>query len=213
LVPLRSNAGMQGDVEAFRITTTTGPWTPEAWQEELEALTRHVKLCFEEATPLFAPPSEDSCRHFANYLLTYFLPEPEKRTLGSKEKAIKYGRTFLKHLAQEQEIAQLNLRLSIAVKSDAPRKEAEMILFHMEGAKRHLEYLFNELSPKRRPKNEPIRWLADLAQDLWRETNGGQAPRSKKADGPICRFLVPVLKAIHRNPSPATIAEALRGRR
>jgi hypothetical protein len=192
---------------------TVGPWTTEAWQEELEALTRHVKLCFEHATPRFVPPSEDGCRYFANCLMTYFLPL-EKMRPGSKEKAIKYGRTFLKHLARERETIELGLRVNIAFKlDDEARRQSESTLFHIQEAKRHLEYLFDLLSHKRSPKNDWIRWLADSAQDLWRETNAGQAPRSKKADGPICRLLLPVFKAIHRNPSPGTVKGALRGRR
>jgi hypothetical protein len=83
----------------------------------------------------------------------------------------------------------------------------------MDEAKRHLEFLFKRLSPERRPKNDSIRWLAGLAQHLWKEANDGRAPRSKKAEGPICRLLLPVLEAIHLNPSAATIEAALRGRR
>jgi hypothetical protein len=212
-VPLRSSAGPRANTLEFRITSTVGPWTTEAWQEELGALTRHVKRCFEHATPRFVSPSEDGCRYFANCLMTYFLPG-EKRPPGSKEKAVKHGRTFLKHLAQERETIELGLRVNIAFKLDEEtRQKSESTLFHMREVEQHLEYLFDVLSPKRSPKNDWVRWLADLAQDLWRETNDGRAPRSKKADGPICRLLLPVLKAIHRNPSPRSIEAALRGRR
>jgi hypothetical protein len=202
---------MRPGAEAFRVSSTTGPWTSEDWQGELEALTRHVRLSFARATSRFAPPSEEGCRYFANCLLTYFLPTGKRTVESPKEKVVKHGRILLKHLEVERRSIERLNRVSSAFNFDGARQEADITLFHMDEAKRHLECLFNRLSSKRSPKNDWIRWLADLAQELWKETNGGQAPRSKKAEGPFCRLLLPVLKAIHLNPSPATIEAALRG--
>jgi hypothetical protein len=146
-VPLRSSTGPRANTQEFRITSTVGPWTTEAWQEELEALTRHVKRCFDHATPRFVSPSEDGCRYFANCLMTYFLPG-EKRPPGSKEKAVKHGRTFLKHLAQERETIELGLRVNIAFKLDEEtRQKSESTLFHMREVEQHLEYLFDYFPP------------------------------------------------------------------
>jgi hypothetical protein len=199
-------------VETFHVTNIAGPWTSEAWEKQLESLTQHVKRCFAEAAPRFAPPNDDGCRHFANALLAYFLPS-KKGPLTSEKKAIKYGRTFLKHLAQSRESIKLGLRVAIARNYDEKRKEFESTLFHMKEVERHSEYLFDRLSPQRSSKNQSIRWLSNFAQHLWREANGGRAPRSKNADDPIVQLIVLVLTAIHREPIPATIAEALRGRR
>lgn len=198
-------------MKTYRIATT-GVWTSDAFQKELEALTRHVRLCFEEATTQFAPPSEGDCRHFANCLLTYFLPD-KKSPLGSDKKTIKYGKTFLKHLALERESVKLILRLPNAYVSGEARETAEITRFHMEEAERHVNYILDYLSPNKSSKNEPIRFLAGYAQDLWKKANAGRAPRSRKPNGPLCRLLLSVLQAINRNPRPATIIEALRGRR
>jgi hypothetical protein len=72
---------MRPGAEPFRVANTTGPWPRDAWEGELKGLTRHVRLCFELATSKFEPPSEDGCGYFANCLLTYFLPNKEKKSL------------------------------------------------------------------------------------------------------------------------------------
>jgi len=166
-----------------------------------------VKRCFEEATALFAPPNEEGCRYFANCLLTYFLPGKKDRSPSSRDLIIKYGQAFLRHLDRELKASKILFYLASA----SDKAENEALLIRMEEVRRKVRFSIDYFSPK--PAQDPIRYLAELAQDLWKETNAGRSPISKTPDGPLCRFLDPVLDAIHSKKSPETISAILHRKR
>src|ERR1043166_6472328 len=161
---------MSVDIDGFRIATTTGPWTTEAWELELVALTLHVERCFAAATTKYTPPSQDGCLYFANCLLTYFLPSPKKDGIGSKEQTIKHANTFLKHLSQEGDHLKKRLQAATVFNNDAFNRTVEDQLLLFEKVKRDVKSSIEILSPKRSAKNDGVRFLGKLAQDLWKET-------------------------------------------
>jgi hypothetical protein len=196
-------------VANFRVTP--GPWTPEAWAAELELTTKHVKLWFQEATSSFDPPTDEGCRFFAKSLIELGPPLISKSDAQSL--ALKYGKLFLKHVTREQQVIVMVIRLSVIYGPDTDQREKyEDLLSRLEEVRQHLNVILEHLSA-RCGETEPIRFLGDLAKELWKETNQGRAPASVGPEGPLCRLLEPALTALSRYRRRATISEVLRGRR
>ena len=97
-------------------------------------------------------------------------------------------------------------------RTNEQRKTHEGKLSRIDEAEKHLRSLIDEFAAKP-PRTEPIRFLGNLAQDLWAETNQGRFPRSYAPDGPLCRLMEPALTAISANRPRATISAVLRKRR
>jgi hypothetical protein len=196
-------------VPNFRVTP--GPWTPEAWAAELELTTKHVKRWFQEATSSFEPPTDDGCRFFAQRLIELGPPLISKS--DAQNLALRYGKLFLKHVARERQEIEMVIRLSVIYGSDTDHREKyEDLLSRLQEVRQHLNVILEHLSA-RGGETEPIRFLGDLANELWKETNQGLAPDSVGHKGPLCRLLEPALTAVSRNRSRETISEVLRGRR
>jgi hypothetical protein len=196
-------------VANFRVTP--GPWTPEAWAAELELTTKHVKRWFQEATSSFEPPTDDGCRFFAQRLIELGPPLISKS--DAQNLALRYGKLFLKHVARERQVIGMVIRLGDIYGSNSDQSERyKDLLFRLEEVRQNLNVILENLSA-RRGETEPIRFLGDLAKELWKETNQGRAPDSVGPEGPLCRLLEPALTALSRNRRRATISEVLRGRR
>jgi hypothetical protein len=175
-------------------------------------LVPRVKQWFRKATSRFEPPTEDGCRLFAQHLHAFgppgFRREPDPANL-----AIKNGKQFLENIAQSRRVIEQLLRLATIYREDnsaANMKHKEM-LCRINKVRRHLEVLFPYLSPDK--PQEQIRFLAQLARELWAETNNGRAPRSKNPNHALCRLLEQALEAIGQDRKRASITEVLRGRR
>jgi hypothetical protein len=185
----------------------------DIWLEELECLVRQVDGWFRQATARFEPPSDSGCRMVAFYLMVFRYPLDDE-TPDTRKQAINHGKAFLRYI--EPERRQKEAALFLASRGRPPGNwmpEYREILFRIDETRRHLEALLPALSPKRDASLDPIRRLASVAKEAWAETNGGEAPRSRNPDGPLCRFLIPALAAAGLSRSPAAISDVLRGRR
>jgi hypothetical protein len=209
----RTRTGKTSSLENFRVNNRTGNWTSEAWEEELEALTQHVRFWFQEATSRFKPPTEVGCRKFANHLMIYFHPREKGRPPSSRQLLNKYGRVFLKHLGKQRETIEEGILFSIFLRAIEKESELKDELLHVRETERHIKYLLGIYSSERSGKTDPIRLLADLAQELWKETNDGNVPTSKGVEGELCRLLDPVMEAFNQALSRETISAILRKRR
>ena len=188
------------------------PWPDEVWREENDRLTEHVKRWFQEAVGRFAPPTEHGCRLFAYHLFSLACFADDKRR--SPRPVIVHGKPFLKHLVSERRVMEMFRRLSKIYETDADRhNKNEALLFRVEEVEQHLKVLLDHFNERPHKKNDFIRFLGELAQELWAETNEGRSPRNKNEGGPLCRLLEPALTSIGRRCTQTTISAALRGRR
>jgi hypothetical protein len=188
------------------------PWPDEVWREEFDRLTKHVKRWFQEADGSLAPPADHGCRLFANHLFTFARFGDEQPV--SQKPVIKFGKPFLKHLASERRVMEISRRLSKICETDTDwRNQNEALLFRIEEVERHLKILVEHFEGHPHQKNDAIRCLAGLAQDLWTETNQGHAPTDDKPNGPLCRLLEPAVIAMGRSLTRRAISKILRGQR
>jgi hypothetical protein len=128
--------------------------------------------------------------------------------------AVKHGKAFLRSLAAEQKQIEWSIACASQGRPAIPwLREQQETLGRIDEAQNQISLLLPALSFDVDPDYEPIRLIAARAQEAWRETNGGRAPRSANAKDPLCRFVVMALTAIGEVRSAAEVAEVLRGRR
>jgi hypothetical protein len=186
----------------------------ELWLEEFTRFTQAAEEWFRQATSRFAVPSDDGCRMLATYLIMLSHRDKSQETPSGQTKIVRDGKRFLRSLAAERE--QIEKLVSLALQGRPARPwllEQREILAQIDETHRHIVALLPALSPKPYPERDPIRLLAARAQEAWKETNGGRAPRSPNPDDPLCRFVVAALTAIGQQRSAAEVSEVLRGRR
>jgi hypothetical protein len=189
----------------------------EAWQTEQRVLAEQVDCWFRNATKRFDPPSHHGCELISFYLMLFQFcidPADNDKQADSRRKAFNYGNRFLDHI--EPKRRELEAQLCLAARGTPARpwlEEWKDLAFRIDEIRRHMKVLLPALSPKRDVREDPVRKFATLAQEAWAETNGGRAPRSKNADDPLVKFLVPALTAIGHGRTPAAISDILRDRR
>ena len=204
-----------GDARTSGGGVATTDQTLEAWLEGPERLVPQVRQWFRDATSRFSPPTEDGCQFFAKHLHAIgpagYSSEPDPRKI-----AIKSGEEFLKNIAQQRCAIEQLLRLARFMQVDensAALVKPKDILFRMNEVQRHFEVLLPYLLPERGRPGEPIRALAQVARELWAETNDRKVPLWKNAHEPLCKLLEPALKAIGHPLARDTISKILRKRR
>lgn len=190
---------------------SSGPWTQEAWDEQLGRATEEVRLWFEEATNQYAVPTAAGCRLFAECIFNFSRFDDDAKP-SSRELINKHSRVLLKHLNSERKIAENVLRLIRFERAQGAEKH-EDFLQDLDDIRKCLERVIDYLQLKDADRTEPIRFLGELAQELWAETNGGARPTSPRPDGPICKVLERALITMRRSLRRASISEVLRGRR
>ena len=74
---------------------------PEMRLEELDGLALQVDQWFRRANTRLNPPSDDACRGVAFYFLAFRADDEDKKP-DNRNKAIRHGRLFLKHIKTDR---------------------------------------------------------------------------------------------------------------
>lgn len=132
-----------------------------------------------------------------------------------KPKVVASGEAFLRHLeAERREIAAM---VSLA---HSPQMrvfgswlpEQGELLDRVDQTLQNVEWMLPRLLPQDSYRDD-IRQVAACAQQAWRETNNGRAPKAKNPDDPLCRFVVAALRLIKHEYAADTVSAVLRDRR
>ncbi len=186
----------------------------ESWLQGYAQLVPQVGRWFREATQQYAPPTIQGCSLFAQHLHVLG-PPGQSREPDPTRLAIKNAELFLRHIASKRSVLEQLLRLASIYSPSCPTaiEEHKQMLNRIREVERHFQVLLPYLSRERHDQDEPIRSLAQLARELWAETNNGQVPLWKKTDSPLCKLIEQALESIGQPLAKATISEILRGRR
>jgi hypothetical protein len=174
-----------------------------------------VEALFPEATKAFEVPSKEACRSFASALMLVQAQWPRKdiRLKPSKD-ARTSAMALLRHLEP--------LRKKLAVLSydcetmglNAPHFNEE--LGRIDAVVEAIEELLPAL--ERAPiapwlGHDPIRFLADKAQEAWASANDGNPPIGNQEEGPLVKLITGALDLINMGQSQSTVSKVLRGKR
>jgi hypothetical protein len=178
--------------------------------DEHEPLSKDVEALFRQATNRFAVPTASGCAMAALYSLG-LRDTPQKH--DKQPKAVRYGKLFLHHiLAERRQVENRIVLYSQGQPVEFRFRRDQELLEKIDQSQRSVEALLPVMSPKRDIR-DPIRQIAAVAGDAWKETNDGQAPRSTNPEGPLCKFVAAALTAIGQRRTVLAISEVLRGRR
>ena len=159
------------------------------------------------------PPSDDACLSVAFYLLA-FRDDDEDKKPDNRNKAIRHGNLFLKHIKTDRRHIE---RMISAASRGTPfgdwLQRYQDMIWRIDEIQKHMAALIPALSVQQGVKPDVIRKLASVAQEAWAAANSGRYPRSVNPDDPLCQFLVKAMEAIRQDRRAATISEVLRGRR
>jgi hypothetical protein len=133
-----------------------------------------------------------------------------------KPKVVKSGKDFQRDLkAERREVARMVSHArapQFRVFREEWLREQQELLERIDQTLQNIDWMLPRLLPKDAYR-DAIRQIGACAQEAWEETNGGQAPRSKNPDDPLCRFVVKAMKLIEQPRSAATVSAVLRDRR
>jgi hypothetical protein len=180
------------------------------FSDEHKRLSKDVEVFFRQATNRFAVPTASGCATVAFYLLALrYTPQEHHQ----QPKTVRHGKLFLHHLLAERRRVEYWVALySKGEPVESWFRRDQELLKNIDQAQRSVEALLPALSPIRDVR-DPIRQIAAVAADAWKEANDGRAPRSTNPDDPLCKFVAAALEEIGQKLSPAAVSDVLRGRR
>jgi hypothetical protein len=174
-----------------------------------------VAAIFEKHSKLYRAPSEAACRSFATALMLVKSRPHDKKRLKPSKDARASAMALLRHIRP--------LRWSLAAADVDTGEElpttpvfyAELVL--LDDALKAVEALLPALDrPPIKPwlGNDPIRYIADKAQEAWAEANDGAPPTGKGEEAPLVKL---VTDALHlaglKMTTPWTVSAVLKGNR
>jgi hypothetical protein len=182
----------------------------DATLSEHARLSKEVKEIFRQASDRYEAPTPAGCAMVAFYLMA--LSEPRKK---QRPKVARSGKAFRRDL--EAERREIEWWVCVAHSPEVKvfgrwLPQQRELLHRIDQTLQNIEWMLPRLVPQDSYR-DPIRQIAACAQQAWRETNNGRAPKSKKPDASLCCFVVAALRLIKQERSAETVSAVLRGRR
>jgi hypothetical protein len=213
--------------------TTGGPTMSKPdenvrWFTERDGLTTRVEALFTRSAGRCIAPSRDACRAFASALMVVrtrkdaaplrqaniaagiLCPDITPSLQGARKSATGLLH-HLKPLRRKLEILVADCE-TMGLDALHYREELARIAAVAEAVEALLPALDRHpLAPL--PDGDPIRFIADKAQEAWPSANDGRAPAAKGADDPLVMLVTDALSLIGVHHSQHTVSAVLKGKR
>jgi hypothetical protein len=182
----------------------------DATLSEHARLSKAVEEIFRQASDRYEVPTPAGCAMVAMYL-TACRENPKK----PKPKLARSGKAFRRDLEAERREIEWWVCLARSPQVEVIGRwlpEQRELLDRINQTLQNIEWMLPRLMPQDSYR-DPIRLVAACAQQAWRGTNNGRAPKSKNPNAPLCVFVVAALRMIKQERAAETVSAVLRGRR
>jgi hypothetical protein len=182
----------------------------DATRSERARLSKAVKEIFRQASDRYELPSSAGCAMVAFYL-TSLRENPKKQS----PKFARSAKAFRRDIEAERREIEWWICLARSPQVEVIGgwlPEQHQLLNRIDQTLQNIEWMLPRLMPQDSYR-DPIRQIAACAQQAWRETNNGRAPKSKNPDAPLCVFVAAALRLIKQERAAETVSAVLRGRR
>lgn len=195
----------------------------------VDELTTKLGELFRDASTRFQSPNEWGCYHLAQTLMVVRDRAKARKTrLGNDPcgEARKAAGAFLKHapsalaaFATRVTLAETISALdtihleSIPVTPPEAVQRARSAVRRLQEAVCAVKAVRADLELKPWRDRDPIRFVAEQAQQAWAMANGGKAPGGKNVSSPLVKFLAAAFDAAGMPVTRETVSAVLRGKR